>query len=60
VQSLCTESQEIVKALDQFKTGVEMENFMKQEMKKRFPEEFYINKRIVITGQTDTAIKQRG
>ena len=36
----CTESHEIVKALDQFKTGVEMENFMKQEMKKRFPEEF--------------------
>jgi phosphotransferase system enzyme I (PtsI) len=36
----CTESREIVKALDQFKTGVEMENFMKQEMKKRFPEEF--------------------
>jgi phosphotransferase system enzyme I (PtsI) len=30
----------IVKALDQFKTGVEMENFMKHEMKKRFPEEF--------------------
>ena len=36
----CTESHKIVKALDQFKTGVEMENFMKQEMKKRFPEEF--------------------
>jgi phosphotransferase system enzyme I (PtsI) len=36
----CSASQEIVKALDQFKTGVEMENFMKQEMKKRFPEDF--------------------
>jgi len=39
----CTESHEIVKALDQFKTGVEMENFMKHEMKKRFPEDFFIN-----------------
>jgi hypothetical protein len=29
-----------MKALDQFKTGVERENFMKQEMKKRLPEEF--------------------
>ena len=38
----CSESQGIVKALDQFKTGVEMENFMKQEMKKRFPEEFVL------------------
>ena len=36
----CSAAQEIVKALDQFKTGVEMENFMKQEMKKRFPEDF--------------------
>lgn len=36
----CSESHGIVKALDQFKTGVEMENFMKHEMKKRFPEEF--------------------
>jgi len=35
-----SESHGIVKALDQFKTDVEMENFMKQEMKKRFPEEF--------------------
>jgi len=29
-----------VKALDRFKTGAEIENFMKQEMSKRFPEEF--------------------
>jgi len=36
----CNESYEIMEALDQFTTGVEMENFMKHEMKKRFPEEF--------------------
>jgi hypothetical protein len=29
-----------MKALDQFKTDVKMENFMKQAMKKRFPEDF--------------------
>lgn len=34
------ESQEFVKVLDRFKTDSEIENFMKQEMKKRFPEEF--------------------
>jgi phosphotransferase system enzyme I (PtsI) len=36
----CKECNEIMKGLDQFKTGLEMENFMKQEMKKRFPEDF--------------------
>ena len=34
------ESQEFVKVLDRFKTDSEIENFMKQEMEKRFPEEF--------------------
>lgn len=34
------ESQEFVKFLDRFKTDSEIENFIKQEMKKRFPEEF--------------------
>jgi len=34
------ESQEFVKVLDRFKTDSEIENFIKQEMKKRFPEEF--------------------
>ena len=34
------ESQEFVKVLDRFKTDSEIENFMKQEMQKRFPEEF--------------------
>jgi phosphotransferase system enzyme I (PtsI) len=36
----CKECNEIMKGLDQFKTGLEMENFMKQEMEKRFPEDF--------------------
>ena len=34
------ESQEFVKIIDQFRTDSEIENFMKQEMGKRFPEEF--------------------
>lgn len=34
------ESQEFVNVLDRFRTDSEIENFMKQEMKKRFPEEF--------------------
>ena len=35
-----SESQEFVKIIDQFRTDSEIENFMKQEMGKRFPEEF--------------------
>lgn len=34
------ESKELVKALDQFNVGEDVVNFMKQEMAKRFPEEF--------------------
>ena len=34
------ESQELLKAIDFFKTSAEIEKFMKKEMKKRFPEEF--------------------
>ncbi len=34
------ESQEFVEVLDRLKTDSEIENFMKHEMKKRFPEEF--------------------
>jgi phosphotransferase system enzyme I (PtsI) len=33
-------SQELLKAIDFFKTSAEIENFVKKEMKKWFPEEF--------------------
>lgn len=34
------ESLEFIKVIDQFKTAIEIENFMRQEMRKRLPEEF--------------------
>jgi len=34
------ESQEFIKAIDQFRTASEIEDFTRQEMKKRLPEEF--------------------
>ena len=34
------ECHEIMEGLEHFKTGIEMENFMREEMKKRFSEEF--------------------
>jgi len=34
------ESQEFIKVINQFKTASEIENYMRQEMRKRFPEEF--------------------
>ena len=34
------ESQELVKAMDQFTIGKDIEDFMKQEMVRRFPEDF--------------------
>ncbi len=34
------ESQELLKAIDLFKTATEIENFVRKEMHKRFPEEF--------------------
>jgi phosphotransferase system enzyme I (PtsI) len=39
------ESQEFIKAIDQFRTASEIEDFTRQEMKKRLPEEFEAGER---------------
>ncbi len=39
------ESQEFIKAIDQFKTASEIEDFTRREMKKRLPEEFEAEER---------------
>jgi hypothetical protein len=39
------ESQEFIKAIDQFRTASEIEDFTRREMKKRLPEEFEAGER---------------